>query len=253
MAARPGLIRRFFGGLWRALDFSRRLVVNLLFLLIVAVLLIGWFSSDKPPRLQPDTALVLNIQGEVVEEYSVGAQEAAIAEALGRDRFETRLRDILAVLDGAARDPQVTRVVLVLDDMGSAGLATLREIGAALERVRGSGKPVVAWGESYTQGQYFLAAHADEVYLHPSGALLLRGVGGNRYVLQGPARQGRGEGEHLPGRPLQEFWRTLHPDRTDTGSAGSRRLPLQRTVVDVACRCRALAQAEGGQRDGGDQ
>ena len=180
MAARPGLIRRFFGGLWRALDFSRRLVVNLLFLLIVAVLLIGWFSSDKPPRLQPDTALVLNIQGDVVEEYSVGAQEAAIAEALGRDRFETRLRDILAVLDGAARDPQVTRVVLVLDDMGSAGLATLREIGAALERVRGSGKPVVAWGESYTQGQYFLAAHADEVYLHPSGALLLRGVGGNR-------------------------------------------------------------------------
>lgn len=180
MAARPGLIRRFFGGLWRALDFSRRLVVNLLFLLIVAVLLIGWFSSDKPPRLQPDTALVLNIQGDIVEEYSIGAQEAAIAEALGRDRFETRLRDILAVLDGAARDPQVTRVVLVLDDMGSAGLATLREVGAALERVRGSGKPVIAWGESYTQGQYFLAAHADEVYVHPTGALLLRGVGGNR-------------------------------------------------------------------------
>ena len=180
MTARPGLIRRFFGGLWRALDFSRRLVLNLLFLLIVAVLLFGWFSSDKPPRLQPDTALVLNIQGDVVEEYTVGAQEAAIAEALGRDRFETRMRDILAVLDGAARDPQVTRVVLVLDDMDSAGLASLREIGAAVERVRGSGKPVVAWGESYTQAQYFLAAHADEVYLHPAGALLIRGVGGNR-------------------------------------------------------------------------
>ncbi len=162
------------------LDFSRRLVLNLLFLLIVAVLLFGWFASDKPPRLQPDTALVLNIQGDVVEEYTVGAQEAAIAEALGRDRFETRMRDILAALDGAARDPQVTRVVLVLDDMGSAGLATLREIGAAIERVRGSGKPVVAWGESYTQAQYFLAAHADEVYLHPAGALLIRGVGGNR-------------------------------------------------------------------------
>ncbi len=90
------------------------------------------------------------------------------------------MRDILAVLDGAARDPQVTRVVLVLDDMGSAGLATLREIGAALERVRGTGKPVVAWGESYSQAQYFLAAHADEVYLHPAGNLLIRGLGGNR-------------------------------------------------------------------------
>ena len=180
MATRPGLIRRFFGGLWALLDFSRRLVVNLLFLLVVGVALFFWLSSDGPPRLAPDTALVLNIQGDVVEEYTVGAQEAAFAEALGRDRFETQLRDILAVLDGAARDPQITRVVLVLDEMGSAGLATMREIGAALERVRAAGKPVLAWAESYTQSQYFLAAHADEVFLHPSGNVLIRGIGGNR-------------------------------------------------------------------------
>lgn len=178
--ARPGLIRRFFGFLWRGIDFSRRLVLNLLFLLIVGIVLFAWLSSDRPPRLAPDTALVVNIQGDVIEEYTVGAQEAALAEALGRDRFETRLRDVLAVLDAAARDPQITRVVLVLDEMGSAGLATLRELGAAVDRVRGAGKPVVAWAESYTQGQYFLAAHADEVYMHPSGALLIRGLGGTR-------------------------------------------------------------------------
>ncbi|HJW52604.1 MAG TPA: signal peptide peptidase SppA [Burkholderiaceae bacterium] len=178
--ARPGLIRRFFRGIWSAIDFSRRLVLNLLFLLIVGLILFAWLSSDTPPRLAPDTALIVNIQGDVVEEYTVGAQEAALAEALGRDRFETRLRDVLLALDGAARDPQITRVVLVLDDMDKAGLATLREMAAAVERVRGAGKPVVAWAESYTQGQYFLASHADEVYLHPSGALLLRGIGGTR-------------------------------------------------------------------------
>ncbi|HRP98673.1 MAG TPA: signal peptide peptidase SppA, partial [Rhodocyclaceae bacterium] len=59
-------------------------------------------------------------------------------------------------------------------------LASLREVSAALGRVRAAGKPIVAWGESYTQGQYFLASQADEVYLHPSGNLLLRGVGGPR-------------------------------------------------------------------------
>jgi protease IV len=178
--ARPGLIRRFFRGLWNGIDFSRRLILNLLFLLIVGVVLFSWFASGKAPRLSPDTALVVNIQGDVVEEYTVGAQEAAIAEALGRDRFETRLRDVLAALDGAARDAQITRVVLVLDEMDSAGLATLREMGSAIERVRGAGKPVIAWGQSYTQAQYFLAAHADEVYMHPSGALLVRGFGGAR-------------------------------------------------------------------------
>jgi protease-4 len=178
--ARPGLIRRFFGFLWRGIDFTRRLVLNLLFLLIVGVVLFAWLSSDKPPKLAADTALVLNIQGDVVEEYTIGAQEAALSEAFGRERSETRLREVLAALDGAARDPQITRVVLVLDEMKGAGLATLGEIGAAVERVRGAGKPVVAWGESYSQGQYFLATHADEVYLHPAGAVLVRGFGGPR-------------------------------------------------------------------------
>ncbi|MGH6623140.1 MAG: signal peptide peptidase SppA, partial [Burkholderiaceae bacterium] len=139
-----------------------------------------WFNSDRVPRLASDTALVLNIQGDIVEEYTVSAQEAALAEAIGKERFETRLRDIVAALDAAARDSQITRAVLVLDEMGKAGGASLRDVSAALERFRGAGKPVVAWGESYSQSQYFLAAHADEVYLHPSGNILLQGFGGPR-------------------------------------------------------------------------
>lgn len=179
--ARPGLIRRFFGGLWAALDFSRRLALNLLFLLVIAAIAVGWWlSRGEPRRLADDTALVLNIQDNIVEEYSVGPHEAALAEALGRDRAETQVRDVLAVLDRATRDGQIARVVLVLDDMGGSGLASLREIAAALGRVRAAGKPIMAWGEAYSQAQYFLAAQADEVYLHPNGALLLRGVGGPR-------------------------------------------------------------------------
>ena len=105
--ARPGLIRRFFRGLWTGVDFSRRFIVNLLFLLIVGLVLFAWLSSDKPPRLAPDTALVVNIQGEVVEEYTVGAQEAAISEALGRDRFETRLRNLTGNWSTVASDPRL--------------------------------------------------------------------------------------------------------------------------------------------------
>jgi len=180
MPARPGLLRRFFGALWSALDFLRRLVLNLVFLVIVAVLLIAWFGSDRPPRLAADTALVVNLQGDIVEEYTIGPREAALAEVLGEERPETRLRDILEALDAAAKDPQITRAVLVLDEMGGAGAATLREIGAALERFQATGKPVLAWGEGYSQAQYYLAAHADEAYLHPSGMLLIRGMGGTR-------------------------------------------------------------------------
>ena len=180
MAARPGFIRRFFGGLWRALNFMRMLVFNLLFVAILALLLFAWVSIDGPGILAPDTALVLNLQGDIVEEYTIGPREAALAEALGEERFETRLRDILGVIDAAAKDLQITRAVLVLDDMGSAGTATLREIGAALERFKASGKPVYAWGESYGQAQYYLASHANELYLHPGGMLTVRGLKGTR-------------------------------------------------------------------------
>ena len=180
MPERPGFFRRFLLGLWRLLDFSRRLVLNVLFLAIVVVLLIAWFSSDKPPHLSADTALVLNVQGDLVEEYTIGAREAALAEALGEQRFETRLRDVLNVLDAAARDPQITRAILVLDEMGSGGQASLREVAAALQTFKATGKPLMAWGESFSQGQYYLAAQADAVYMHPGGMLTVHGLGGTR-------------------------------------------------------------------------
>jgi protease-4 len=79
-----------------------------------------------------------------------------------------------------AEDPKITSILLLLDDLEGAGLATLHEVAAALGRAREAGKPVIAWGSSFDQRQYFLAAHADEVYLHPLGSVLLRGLGGYR-------------------------------------------------------------------------
>jgi protease-4 len=180
MAARPGFSRRFFGGLWRALNFTRQLIFNLLLLAIVVVLIVAWLVSDGPVAVASDTALVVNLQGDIVEEYTIGPREAALAEALGEQRFETRVRDVLTAIDAAAKDRQITRAVLVLDEMRGAGAPTLREIAAALERFKASGKPVYAWGESYSQAQYYLASHANEVYLHPAGTLTVRGLGGTR-------------------------------------------------------------------------
>ena len=124
MADRPGFIRRFFGGLWSVLNFTRQLIFNVLFFAIVAVLLVAWFASDGPTALRSDTALIINLQGDIVEEYTIGPREAAVAEAFGEERFETRVRDVLAAIDAAAKDPQITRAVLVLDEMGGAGIAT---------------------------------------------------------------------------------------------------------------------------------
>jgi protease-4 len=177
---RPGILGRVFGPFWRAVDAARRFVLNVIFLLLVVLIAGLWFVATNKPRLLEDTALVINIKGNVVEEYTGSAREAELAEALGGEARETQLRDLLAAIDAAAKDDKIPRIVLVLDDMGHAGMAKLREIAAAIERFKSSGKQVIAWASSMDQRQYFLAAHANEAYLHPQGAVVLTGFGGYR-------------------------------------------------------------------------
>ncbi len=178
MTSRPGIVRRSFGALWWLLDSTRRLVLNLLFLALLVLLLVAWFGVERVPAVKENTALVLNLHGDLVEQYTLAGSDLLFAQAFGEPRRETRVRDVLAALDAAATDPNIVRAVLVLDDLTGGGTASLREVAAALDRFRQGGKEVVAWGSNFTQRQYFLAAHADEVYLHPYGGIMLRGVGG---------------------------------------------------------------------------
>ena len=166
----------FFGRLWWLVDATRRTVLNLLFLALLGALLWLIFKPGTP-ALQDKTALVLNLAGPVTEQKSGSARSSALKQLQGEDMAQTQLRDVLAVLDAAAKDPKVPHVVLALDDFGGAGLATLREVAAAIDRFKASGKPVYAWGANYDQRSYFLASHATEVWLHPMGMLLVEGYG----------------------------------------------------------------------------
>ncbi len=179
----PSLIGRLFRGLWRGLDTGRRVFVNFLFLILLVVLASALFVGGSA-KLEEHTVLVLNLGGRLVEQGSNDFSNQ-ISEKLGGDASskatrQTRLRDVLSVLDAAAKDPKIERVLLVLDDFSGAGLASLRELAAALERFKASGKQVIAWGSDYDQKQYYLAAHADSVWLHPMGMVFLQGYGGYR-------------------------------------------------------------------------
>src|SRR5512137_958550 len=147
MASRPGLIRRFLGFIWNAIGLFRNLVLNLAFLAIVAVVAVAWWQEGRP-RLEPDTALVLDLAGPIVEQRTGAPGRLTALQALTDRERETQLRDVLAALDAAVTDPKIGRVLILLDDMGSTGLATLREIAAAIGRVRSGGKQVIAWGSA---------------------------------------------------------------------------------------------------------
>jgi protease-4 len=176
-SSRPGSIRTFFRRLWWLVDASRRMFFNLLFLAIVVVALVAWFKSGPPP-LAEKTALVLDLQGSIAEQKSGNLRLSALNGLRGNDTPQkVQLRDVRDVLAAAAADPKIERAVLVLDDLDNAGTASLHEIAAAVDRFKAAGKQVVAWGSSYDQRQYYIAAHADEVLLHPLGMVYLEGYG----------------------------------------------------------------------------
>jgi protease-4 len=172
----PGFFSRWLRRLWRALDFSRRAVLNLLLLAFIVGGIFLWAKSG-PAKLQDNTALVLDFKGALVEQFSGSLRDSLMSQAQGRDEAQVRLRDVLAVLDAAAKDDKITRVVLDLDGLASAGLPTLREVAAALSRFKASGKQVIATGNEFSQRSYYLAAQASEVWLHPMGVVYFEGYG----------------------------------------------------------------------------
>jgi protease-4 len=177
MPFRPfSLLRRGLAGLWWLVDVTRRTLLNLLFVLLV-VLVVFAVARRETPALQDNTALVLALEGPLVEEMPGSVRDNALARLGGESMHITRLRDVLAVLDAAGKDPKIARVVLVLDDFQGAGLASLREVAAAIDHFKARGKQVVAWGSGYDQKQYYLAAHASEVLMHPLGSVYLEGYG----------------------------------------------------------------------------
>jgi len=172
-------LRRGLVALWRGLDATRRFVLNLIFLLILIAFAWALFGGGLKP-LAPKTALVLDLKGELVEERAGSVRDSVVAGLSGNGRHLVRLPDVLKALDGAAKDANVTDVLLLLDEMDGGGLASLREIGAAVERVKAAGKRVVAWGGTFDQKRYLVAAHASEIYLHPMGMVLIEGFGRHR-------------------------------------------------------------------------
>jgi len=168
-----GVVMRFIRLIWNFLNNLRRLVQLLILFVIVAVIVAA--VSEEDITVPDSVALVIAPSGALVEQLEGDPVERAIAEVQGAPVPQTLVHDIVESLELAAEDDRVRAVVFELDGLGGGGLAKLQSIGRAIGQVREAGKPVIAVGDGFTQEQYYLAAHADEIYMHDLGALLIDG------------------------------------------------------------------------------
>jgi len=243
-----GPIARFFKGLWDAINFSRRLVFNLLFIALVLVAAGLFAGGDGVRPLAARTTLVLAPQGRLVEQYSTDAVSRALSRMYGdRNAGEVQMRDLLRALEAAGKDRRIERVLLRTDGLTFQGYASVRELAAALRGLRKAGKQVVAFGEGFDQWQYLLAAQADEVYLDPMGGLLLEGLGRYRQYYREGLQDKLGVDVHL--FRVGEYKSAAEPFVLDAASPEAKEADLywmndvwQRYIADVA-RARGLAPA----------
>lgn len=170
-------IKQIFSAVWSILDFTRRALANVLLLIIVGVV-IGLFFRDPTPSVPDKSVLVIELSGDIVESsrFSGGTLSAL---AKGSDS-QTRLRDVLRALQLAQTDKRISDVLIRLEDLQRAGMASLREIGVAMDRVKAAGKKITVWSTAYSQRQYAVASHASEVFMHPMGQVMIKGLSAKR-------------------------------------------------------------------------
>ncbi len=169
------LFVRLLSGIWSGVDGFRK-VLHLLLLLFVFAIFVGAMSGTTP--LLPDrAALFIKPVGVIVEELEGDPFDRAVAELLDEAQPQTVLQDIVDALEYASEDDRIGAVHIELSALGAAGLPKLQRIARAIEEFQESGKPVIASADFMSQQAYYIAAHADEVYLNPEGGILLQGYG----------------------------------------------------------------------------
>ncbi|MDP4574421.1 signal peptide peptidase SppA [Qipengyuania sp. G39] len=168
----------FAGKVWKFLVGVKDALV-LVFMVLFFAALFAILTARPSPAAVRDGALVLDLDGVIVEERSEVDPIAALL-ATSAPIAEYQARDLVRGLDAAATDDRITAVVLDLDRFLGAGQVHLQEIGAALDRVRAAEKPVLAFATAYTDDSMLLAAHASEVWVDPLGGAVVAGPGGER-------------------------------------------------------------------------
>jgi protease IV len=235
----------FFKGVWTLIRVTNHLVLIsivvffgfILFLSLIAGAGAGGKASSG--KLLDKTVLLMNLEGNLVEQYSSDPFQRALDQATKNGQKEFQLRDVLSTLEAAKKDEKIQRILLNTDGMSVTGFAALRDVAQGLRDFRASGKEIIAYGTNMDQKQYYLAAQANKIYIDPEGGILLEGLG--RYRLY--YRQGLQEklGVDVNLFRVGEYKSAMEPYILDGASAEAREADLfwmndiwQRYVADIA-------------------
>lgn len=168
---------------WHTLNFIRDLVMNFFFLIFILLLMtifsITANTKKSAINLNVDKgALLLNLDGYLADNRDDTFGWQQVLRELNSDRIPTKIStfDVVYAINLAKEDENIRGLVLDLNYFSGGDLPAMNYIGKAIQDFKTSEKPVIAFANNYSQGQYFLASFADQIYLNPIGQVSIRGL-----------------------------------------------------------------------------
>ncbi|MDO4163942.1 MAG: signal peptide peptidase SppA [Bacteroides sp.] len=128
-------------------------------------------SSGSETNIEKNSVMVLNLKGTLNER----SEENPVNMLMGDDYSSYGLDDILASIEKAKENENIKGIYIQADYL-EAGFSSLEEIRHSLLDFKESGKFIIAYADTYTQGLYYLSSVADKVLLNPKGMLEWRGL-----------------------------------------------------------------------------
>lgn len=160
-------------------------VVGLIAFTIIAGLIgimsiVGMIASGEAAKTVSDNSvLVLNLSGQMQERTEDNLFEQFTGGVLGG----LGLEQTLAAVQKAKDNERIKGIYIEAGALG-ASYAQLQELRDALQDFRRSGKWIVAYGDIYTQGAYYVASAANKIYLNPQGMIDWHGIGAQPIFLK---------------------------------------------------------------------
>ncbi len=155
----------------------------------LVLLLIATAAKDTGPHVKNNSVLVFDMSINISDTNSSNSTSEAIGEALsGDDSNSLTLRTVLDAIDKATKDKRI--IAIYLDGSRSrggagAGFATLKEVRAALEGFRATGKKIVAYNMDWDKYDYYLGSVANTIVVNPLGAMEINGLRSETMFLGG--------------------------------------------------------------------
>ena len=167
------------------------LVKAIFFIMMIGSLASSAASSSGSSTLIPkEGVLLMDMSTLIITEQTTEGMPTMSLNSLSALGSGTMIApvgvyDAVRAIHTAAADPGVKLILLKTDNIASE-LSNVSEVREALADFRKSGKAVVAYGEAYTSGSYYLASIADKIYTtsHHGGNNFMLGLGGRMIFLK---------------------------------------------------------------------